>query len=85
MSTNLDAIKTFFDPHPGFAGAIIPIPALVKKTANELNGKSVSLREAVTRLQAVTNGKISVKDGWIALELRESDDTKHMFRVIRFK
>lgn len=85
MSRNLDAIKTFFDPHPGFVGATIPIPAAVRKVANDLNGKSVSLREAVAKIQAITSGKVSVRNGWIALELRESNGTRHMFRVIRFK
>lgn len=82
---NLDAVKTFFDPHPGFAGAAIPIPTAVRKTANKLNGKNMSLREAVVKLRAVTSGKVSVKDGWIALKLRESDDIRHVFRVIRFR
>lgn len=85
MSRNLDEVKTFFDPHPGFAGAAIPIPSAIKKAANQLNGKSMSLRKAVIKLQAVTGGKVSVNDGWIALELREPDDIRHMFRVIRFK
>ena len=85
MDRNLDKVKTFFDPHPGFAGAAIPIPSAVKKVANELNGKSTSLRKAVAKLQAVTDGKVSVEDGWIMLELREPHNTEQMFRVVRFK
>ncbi|MDP3726576.1 MAG: hypothetical protein Q8R36_05270 [bacterium] len=85
MRRNLDTVKTFFDPHPGFAGAAIPIPSAVKKAANELNGESMSLHKAVAKLQAVTDGKVSVNDGWIALELRESDGARHIFRVIRFR
>lgn len=85
MSAELDAVKTFFDPHPGFAGALIPIPGPVRKVANDLNGESMTLREAVARIQAVTNGEVSVKDGWISLELHRSDGAWHMFRVIRFK
>jgi hypothetical protein len=87
MSANfdIDAVKTFFDPYPGFAGAEIPIPAAVKKVANELNGTSMSLREAIIRISSVTDGVVSMGDDWIALELCEPDGTKHWFRVIRFK
>ena len=85
MSANLDEVKTFFDPHPGFAGAIIPIPAPVKQKADELDGKTMSLRDAVNSLQNVTCGKVSVMDCWIALKLCEPNGLTHMFRVIRFK
>lgn len=85
MSTNLNAIREFFDPHPGFVGASIPIPSKVKRVADELNGKSVSLREAINKIQAVTNGKVLLRDKWIALELHETDGTRHSFRVIRFR
>ena len=81
---NLDDLKKFFDPHPGFAGAAIPIPTAVKKVADKLNRKKLSLTEALVMLQKVTNGKVLVRDGWISLELRESDGTRHIFRVIRF-
>ena len=76
--------KTFFDPHPGFAGAAIPIPAAVKKVADELNNKSLPLSEAVAMIQATTKGKVSIRDGWIALVIYEPNGAMHMFRVIRF-
>lgn len=85
MGRNLDKVKTFFDPHPGFAGATIPLPRAVKEAADKLDGKSMSLRKAIVKLHAVTDGTVSIKNGWIALELRKSDGTRHMFRVIRFK
>lgn len=86
MSINLDDVKTFFDPHPGFAGATIPIPEAVKKVANGLNGKSMTLREAVTKILLVTEGTVAVNDdyGFITLELEDNGAT-HGFRVIRFK
>jgi hypothetical protein len=87
MNKDLDTTKTFFDPHPGFAGAMIPIPEAVRMVANELDGKSITLREAVARIQAVTKGKVSIanNDDFISLEITEANGTRHGFRVIRFK
>lgn len=79
-----DTKKTFFDPHPGFAGALIPIPTAVKKVADKLDGKVIFLHEAAAKIQAVTSGTVSIKDGWIMLEFSEPDGTRHGFRVIRF-
>jgi len=87
VARNLNAIKTFFDPHPGLAGAMIPIPEAVRKIANNLNGKSMPLRKAVTRIKAATKGTVRVVDRFefIYLELAESNGVRHGFRVIRFK
>lgn len=85
MTIDLDSVKTFFDPHPGFAGAVIPIPAMVKNVADELNGQSVSLRKAVSKIKTVTRGTVSVEDGWIVLELHQPGGIIHGFRVICFK
>ena len=86
MSTDLDAVKTFYDPHPGLAGALIPIPASVKEVANELDGRRMSLRKAVAKIQAVTTGSVEVvkKHNFISLNLTDGD-LGHQFRVIRFR
>ncbi len=83
-NVDLNTIKTFFDPHPGFAGAIIPLPTAVKRIADGLRGKKISLREALAEIQSTTNGVVSIKNGWIALKLSDSSNRTHMFRVIRF-
>lgn len=87
MKINLDEIKTFYDPHPGFGGAMIPMPSAVKKVADELNGKTMALREAIAKLQAVTEGTVMIKEGcaWISFEICTPDNCKHFWRVIRFK
>ena len=80
-----DEVKTFYDPHPGFGGAAIPLPTAVKRVADELAGEKMPLSKAIDLVQSVTSGKVSVKDGWIGLELREHKGTViHSFRVIRF-
>lgn len=85
METHLDEIKTFYDPHPGFGGAIIPMPATVKNAADELNEKTMTLREAIAKIQAVANGTILVHNGFISLKIYESDGATHAWRVISFK
>lgn len=87
MSRSLDAVKTFFDPHPGYAGAMIPIPEAVRRVANQLTGKTVFLHDAVAQIQMVTKGMVSVPEDYdfISLKLTENDGTCHSFRVIRFK
>ena len=87
MKNNLDAVKEFFDPHPGFGGAMIPIPKPVRKVANEINGKSMTLREAVAKIQAVTKGEVSISNNYdfVSLKIKEKSGVRHCFRVIRFK
>ena len=85
--TDLDAVKTFYDPHPGFAGASIPIPGPVKKAAEALDGKTMSLRDAIALIQAATGGRVEdvPKHGYIALRLGRAGSTEHLFRVIKYR
>jgi len=85
---DLDAPRTFFDPHPGFAGAAIPIPGPVKKAADALDGQTLSLREAVARLRAAGIGSIEVvpEFGYIGLCLKGGGrGAEHYFRVISYR
>ena len=85
---NLEAIKTFYNPHPGFAGAAIPIPVQVKRVADKLNGKTLKLKEAIKKLQTATNGELGIvimDINFIMLNIRTSDGANHGFRVICFK
>lgn len=85
---DLDEVRTFYDPHPGFAGAAIPIPAAVKAVADGLDGRRLSLREAVAELQAVTPGQVDVvpEFSFIGLHLAGSGrHLSHFFRVIRYR
>jgi len=84
---DLQAVKTFYDPHPGFAGATIPLPDRVKRVIDQFDGQSLTLAEAVKRLSAVTSGQIKVvaEHGYIALYLGGGDRPLHFFRLIRFR
>jgi len=86
-SVDMDVPRAFFAPHPGFMGAAIPIPAPVRKVAEELDGQTMPLREAVARLEAVGIGTVEVvaKYGYIALLVGGNGRAEHLFRVIRYK
>lgn len=84
---DMDAPRTFFDPHPGFAGAAIPIPGLVRAIAQDLDGETLSLREAVTRLRTAGIGTVEVVEQhqYIGLRLGGGGNPEHFFRVIRYR
>ncbi|MBI4434359.1 hypothetical protein HY635_00870 [Candidatus Uhrbacteria bacterium] len=79
-----DTIVTFYDPHPGFAGAVIPIPAEIKEVADDLDGRVLPLGDALRWLRAaakcvqqhgIVNADIEVVSyithQWIRLRLYE--------------
>ena len=87
-SVDMDSLRTFFNPHPGFAGAAIPIPGPMKTAAENLDGQEMSLKDAVERLKAVGIGRIEVvpKYDYISLWLDGSGrHASHMFRVICYR
>ncbi len=85
-SIDLDELKTFYDPHPGLRGAVLPIPLEVKKVAGRLNGKTLSLREALSKIREVTTGKVEVVGGcdYISLDIT-TDHLRNFYCVIRYK
>ena len=91
-------MKTFYDPHPGRAGAAIKLPDVVRLVAKGLDGKEMEVAEAVRILQDTANtlvsdgsfGDAQVADhgDYIGLMLTEGDEyayPKHSFRLIRYK
>jgi len=44
---------TFYDSHPGLAGATARLPEPMKKAVDELNGKTASLDEIMSKLQPI--------------------------------
>lgn len=85
MSIDTSRKVRLYDPHPGFAGAAIRIPEPVRLVANDLDGKTMTLKEAVGKIKSVTNGKVfpSEEHSFIALRLHNGG-LIHMFRVLRF-
>ena len=81
----MNTVVTFYAPHPGFLGAAAPLPTQIKKVVDELSGKSMTLRKAITKIKRVIEiGKLSACTDCILLELR-SRGYIHAFRLIKFR
>ena len=98
MKNNLTQVKSFFDPHPGFGGAAVPLPPPIKEAADNLNGQKMSLEDALEKIKGVVR-KLFPKGGWdvevkekswVALTIHENGGWSkggrtHMWCLIKFK
>ena len=89
MSTP-NKVVSFFDPHPGLAGCLAPIPDVVKDIADSLNGCVMNLTDAMAQFQReFPGGTFAVHDdmGFIGLTVGDykKGETQHSWRVIRFR
>ena len=86
ITENLNETKTFFNPHPGSINAIIILPALVKKVADDLNGKKMPLRMAILKIKLAAKGRgeVFIKDSAIVLGIHKQGGITHKFRIISF-
>lgn len=78
----------FYDPHPGLAGAIIPIPDAVKKEADALDGQTRRLRDVLLILKSAARAsggaEVTICENYIKMEQKVGDFT-HSWRVIRYR
>jgi hypothetical protein len=83
----------FFDPHPGFGGAAVPLPDRVKIAADELAGKRLPV-EAALAVFKVALAKMppgyEVKDTQSECLMLRYKPTgasfpQHVWRVIRYR
>jgi hypothetical protein len=80
-------MATFHDPHPGFLGAAVPLPAAVKKVADDLDGKTMPLDEAIALIKAAApDGEVIVRADAVLLKMKGDGvrHAEHMWRVIKF-
>ena len=99
-STPYDLVR-LYDPHPGFAGAAVPLPKAMKDAADKMDGKRMMLEEAVEKLSSVAKkvgGKIELVEeyNYIGFSMRARGSTfspflgniqylSHNYRLIRYK
>ena len=93
---DLNQKKTFFEPHPGFLGAAIPLPKTIKSAVDSLNRQTMPLREALEKIKQaagqlpiklVVDGgtKTNIGNGCLFLYITTKDgNIIHAFRLIRF-
>ena len=79
-------LKEFYGPHPGFAGAGISIPAEVRRVAEGLVGKKMTIEEAIDKIKNVSAGTVRdvVDHSYISLVIERWGIT-HRFRVIWYR
>jgi len=78
----------FYDSHSGFAGAIVPLPKSMKDLADFLNGKEMSLKDAVEMIKPEAdklNGTVSLINEERFIRFEFGDSLKHSYRLIRYK
>ena len=51
----------FYDPHPGFAGAVIRFPQPLKEVADSLNGVTGTVEDAITLFQEAGDSLVAQK------------------------
>ena len=79
----------FYDPYPGFLGALLPLPKIIRETAKKLDGKIMTLEEALDILnpQAEKVGgsvEIAYSHSFISFDI-QSSIFHHSYRLIRYK
>lgn len=80
-----------YDPHPGFLGAVMPLPRPMKDLAASLDGAILSLDEVIDRLTPMAEslgGRLRVveKYQYISFQLGNEDDLPmHMYRLLRYR
>lgn len=81
----------FFDPHPGFLGAVVPLPDSVLAAVRRLDGTDGELAEALAALLAASvgamPGAVAMVDehgDFIAVSFVFPTGPKHSYRAIRY-
>ena len=85
----LEAEVDFYDPHPGLAGALVPLPTAMQNVAYELDGKRMTVREALEIAGSEAKklgGTVDVVFGHRMITFEYSTGSfAHGYRLIRFK
>lgn len=89
-SADLDAVVIFYEPHPGFGGATVPLPGPVKTAIDKLDGKTMTLRQGIEKIKAAGIGHLEILEdyGCIMLTLGEWPPKKapcHTWMLIKYK
>ncbi len=88
---DLGEVKTFYNPHPGFGGAIIPLPSAIKQVVDDLAGQQVTLQEAIdkVKLSVVLSNmslvEIRVRESCLLLKVTEKNGRLHIFKLISYQ
>lgn len=63
----MTAMVTVYDPHPGLAGCLAPLPESLRLEVEAMAGRRLPLEEVIARLRAsVSDGAFKIHDGFIS-------------------
>lgn len=83
------SMNYFYDPHPGFAGAIINLPKPLLDYVSALNEQTKELNEVLKDLQEIAKpigATVEVKEKFNSIiAMIEENGFTHLFKLIRFK
>jgi len=87
-----DRLAVFYEPHPGLLGCTARLPNAVKAVADELDGKTILLSDAIAKIKEVaeledkTIEVIVFADAILLKVWRSNTDYfTHCWRVIKFR
>ncbi|MBS3085184.1 hypothetical protein J4225_00680 [Candidatus Pacearchaeota archaeon] len=81
----MDKQFELYDPHPGSKGALMPLPKEMQDVAKRLNGKRMTLEEALAQLEPFakkTCGKVEAVFKYSFISYIQGP---HHYRLLRFK
>ncbi len=87
---NLNQKVELYDPHPGFAGAAVPLPQPMKILADGLAGQSMTLEQALKIIAPAAEklggvAAVVEKFDYISFTYHERSGRTHLFRLLRYK
>jgi hypothetical protein len=77
-----------YDSHPGFAGAMVPLPKPMKEIADILCGEKMTLEEAIEKISPVAEligGTVGVVEKYNYISFRFGKERVHFYRLIRYR
>jgi hypothetical protein len=77
-----------YDPHPGFAGAFVPLPKPMKEVADILCGQKMTLEEAIEKITPASEligGTVGVVEKHKYIFFKFGKERKHYYRLIQYR
>lgn len=77
----------FYEPHDGKPGGpLVPLPNHVRNAANALDGKIMTLKEGLEKIQSEVQGELRVVERYQCISYKyKSGPFKHMYRLIKYE
>jgi hypothetical protein len=78
----------FYNPHPGFGGALLPLPTSMKRLADSLDGQVMTLEQAIEKLTPAAkelDGILGIVEEYRYIGFEFRKDMTHSYRLIDYE